>query len=189
MSILKLTKQQYKLFETGLRIEKEDDIYMSFPFWIRPIKDAENKKNEVTCEVLTRGQIPNVTKDYKETGLQTNKYIIKKADGSSIDPDAWYFVLRIDSDPHARAAAMEYCRSIRKENPKLSLELMEAVMGYQLEMKKSSDIWASYYPYKILDPDGWDRKNFDFSYFQEEITWDGFMNRVNQSTIIFEKDE
>jgi len=36
------------------------------------------------------------------------KYIIQKADGSPMDPHADYFVLRLDTDPVARRAALEY---------------------------------------------------------------------------------
>jgi hypothetical protein len=37
-----------------------------------------------------------------------NKYKIEKTDGTSVDPDAVYFVLRIDTDPAARAALIAY---------------------------------------------------------------------------------
>jgi len=33
---------------------------------------------------------------------------LKKADGSPVDPNAMYFVLRIDTDPHARIALRAY---------------------------------------------------------------------------------
>ena len=36
------------------------------------------------------------------------KYIIQKADGSPVDPKADYFILRLDTDPIARRAALEY---------------------------------------------------------------------------------
>lgn len=36
------------------------------------------------------------------------KYIISKADGSPVDQGADYFVLRLDKDPIARRAALEY---------------------------------------------------------------------------------
>lgn len=38
------------------------------------------------------------------------KYRIEKADGSAIDSEACYFVLRLDSDPAARAAMRTYAR-------------------------------------------------------------------------------
>lgn len=36
------------------------------------------------------------------------KYVLSKADGSEVDPQACYFVLRLDTDPAARAAARVY---------------------------------------------------------------------------------
>jgi hypothetical protein len=39
----------------------------------------------------------------------------------------------------------------------------------------------------IMDPDGWDRKNFQFSFFEEKITEDDFMDRVLRSTCIWKQ--
>jgi hypothetical protein len=53
--------------------------------------------------------------------------------------------------------------------------------------KKTSKEWLNIIPdkyrLKILDPDGWDRKNYDFSFNQELITFEEFMNRVSSSTV------
>ena len=51
------------------------------------------------------------------------KYRIEKADGSAVDPKAIYFTLRIDTDPHARAAIRAYIESCREENPDLARDL------------------------------------------------------------------
>ncbi len=53
------------------------------------------------------------------TGLK-KKYIVTKADGSAVDPDAQYFVLRIDTDRCARLALRTYARAIEWENPSLA---------------------------------------------------------------------
>ena len=39
------------------------------------------------------------------------------------DEDATYFVLRLDQDPHARAAAETYADSVEKVNPKLAADI------------------------------------------------------------------
>ena len=39
-----------------------------------------------------------------------DKYVVSKTDGTPTDPDAEYFVLRIDTDPHARSALAYYAR-------------------------------------------------------------------------------
>ena len=50
-----------------------------------------------------------------------NKYIIRKADGTPIDPYAMYFVLRIDTDPVARKALWEYARETDDEELRMAL--------------------------------------------------------------------
>jgi hypothetical protein len=51
------------------------------------------------------------------------KYRIEKSDGTAVDPKAVYFTLRIDTDPHARAAIRAYIESCREENPDLAGDL------------------------------------------------------------------
>lgn len=190
MNTIKLTKDQLDLLSTGHRIEDSDGkTYLHYPFWVCPLKEQEKNSKTINCEVLTRGQIPNVTQDYKEGGLQANKYIIKKTDGTLIDPEAWYFVLRVDTDVHAQKAAMEYAKSVRFEDPKLSEELMDTVMSYSKETLHTSEFWSKYYPYRIMDPDGWDRSNYNYSWYEEQITWEEFKSRAGQSTSIFAGNE
>lgn len=52
-------------------------------------------------------------------------------------------------------------------------------------IKKTSAQWQSLYPYpKVLDPDGWDRKNYDYSWNEELITLEEYKNRCNRSTCL-----
>lgn len=51
-----------------------------------------------------------------------DKYEIKKVDGET-NPNAQYFVLRIDTDRHARVALAAYAESIKGEDPEFSAEL------------------------------------------------------------------
>ena len=55
------------------------------------------------------------------------KYIIKKADGSPVDPDACYFVLRLDTDPAAQIAVRAYAEATDNE------ELAEQIKRAQAE--------------------------------------------------------
>jgi hypothetical protein len=52
---------------------------------------------------------------------------------------------------------------------------------------KTSKEWYELVPKEheliILDPDGWDRKNYDYSYNEELITKEEFKKRVSSSTI------
>lgn len=71
----------------------------------------------------------NQTKIKKMNGIY-NKYRVKKIDGTT-NPDAEYFVLRLDSDIHARKAAIAYAESIKLENPNLSFDIRERVAKYE----------------------------------------------------------
>ena len=51
------------------------------------------------------------------------KYEIKKVDGSPTDPKAQYFVLRIDTDPAARAALLVYADQVKDSDPEFAKEL------------------------------------------------------------------
>lgn len=63
---------------------------------------------------------------YKEGGWE-DKYIISKSDGSPVDENAIYFVLRLDTDIHARRAALAYAASVQAENPLFAREIREKV--------------------------------------------------------------
>jgi hypothetical protein len=61
------------------------------------------------------------------------------------------------------------------------------------KFKQTSDKWyeelyirPSKHLMIIYDPDGWDRTNYQYSYFEEEITRDEFERRVSESTCLWE---
>lgn len=73
---------------------------------------------------------------YKKGGLQRKggsgkfsesdqKYIISKRSGDPVDPEAQYFVLRVDRDPHAFVALQAYAGSVRSDNEELANDIME----------------------------------------------------------------
>jgi len=53
------------------------------------------------------------------------------------------------------------------------------------DIKKTSDQWQKECKVEILDPDGWDRKNWDFSWYKEKITKSEFEERMIISTCIY----
>ena len=57
-----------------------------------------------------------------------NKYQIEKTDGSPVDPEAQYFVLRVDTDPAARYAVLQYASYIGASDPEFADELRRWVM-------------------------------------------------------------
>lgn len=59
-----------------------------------------------------------------------HKYVIRKANGKPLDPEAKYFVLRYDApggDPNARAAMRAYAVNVRRVNEKLANDVLERV--------------------------------------------------------------
>lgn len=53
---------------------------------------------------------------------------------------------------------------------------------------KTSQEWQKGYPdIVVLDPDGWDRQNYDYSFNEELISQEEFLDRLSMSTCIFKK--
>ena len=51
-------------------------------------------------------------------------------------------------------------------------------------VKFSSNVWQSLYPATVVhDPDGWDRRNYNYSWYEELITLNEYNKRLNTSTI------
>lgn len=63
---------------------------------------------------------------YLEGGLKT-KYIIQKTNGNPVDPEAKYFVLRYDKDPHAKWALECYAESVQEDNPELARDIRKSI--------------------------------------------------------------
>lgn len=54
-----------------------------------------------------------------------------------------------------------------------------------MEDTKTSEKWQIEKPdIIILDPDGWDRTNFIYSWFDEEITEEEYIKRRMESTVM-----
>lgn len=58
------------------------------------------------------------------------------------------------------------------------------------EVRKTSEEWQKEMPNpRVLDPDGWDRQNFRYSWYEEKITRSEYTGRVMVSTCIFKKTD
>ena len=73
-------------------------------------------------------------------------------------------------------------------NGACSLEecLEEALIKFEEEsiLRTSSD-WLALNPVlKIMDPDGWDRSNFIYSFYEEKISLKEFKNRLSKSSVV-----
>ena len=129
MEKINLTTEQLALLKTGNAITTDEcTTYFNYPYWIKILGYPD--QGITKCEKYRKSELP-IKKGYKKGGLQKSKYIISKDDGSDVDPDAWYFVLRVDKDPHAQKAAIVYAQSVEEDNPLLAKELMEQVRLYE----------------------------------------------------------
>lgn len=85
---------------------------------------------------------------YKHGGYRPDKYVVLKNKPEGLmfpDPDADYFVLRIDKDPHARKALMAYAESVKEDNQELSDDLIcKLLYNYQNEFpnREADDVSA-----------------------------------------------
>lgn len=52
-------------------------------------------------------------------------------------------------------------------------------------IKKTSQQWNEEDKYTIIDPDGWDRLNYEYSFFEEQITKEEYTKRLHKSTCMF----
>jgi hypothetical protein len=53
----------------------------------------------------------------------------------------------------------------------------------QEELKTSEEWQNQFTSTKVLDPDGWDRKNYQYSWFEEKITLAEYESRLSRSTV------
>lgn len=60
------------------------------------------------------------------------KYAITRADGIPIPPWAQHFVLRYDTDRHARVALAAYAESVSADNPQLASQLRHRLTALRL---------------------------------------------------------
>ena len=58
-----------------------------------------------------------------------------------------------------------------------------------MEELKTSAQWAEEKGVVVLDPDGWDRKNYDYSWNKEEIMEAEFERRKSESTTLVQRPE
>jgi len=68
-----------------------------------------------------------MAESWKKGGLKPDKYIIFKDTGEPVDPEAKYFVLRYDSDPHAVVALRAYAESVARENPEFANDILQEI--------------------------------------------------------------
>lgn len=78
-----------------------------------------------------------INPSYLKGGWQ-DKYVVLKRSGEPTDPEAIYFVLRLDNDPHARVAAAAYAASVMHHNSKFARDIRKKIeQGEEIQMRRS----------------------------------------------------
>lgn len=54
---------------------------------------------------------------------------------------------------------------------------------------KTSEEWQKLCLIEILDPDGWDRKDYQYSWYEEKISREEFEKRIGPSTCHFHTED
>ena len=78
----------------------------------------------------------------------------------------------------------EYCAEMASEDDEclLSQGLKTSEQWYEIARKLNPG-------FVIMDPDGWDRKNYDYSWKEQLIDLQEFQDRVLQSTCLWSKTQ
>ena len=62
--------------------------------------------------------------------------------------------------------------------------------SFPIETLKTSNTWQELHPMpKIYDPDGWDRTNFQYSLYEEPITFEEYEQRRMNSTCLYNMED
>ncbi len=75
------------------------------------------------------------------------------------------------------------------------VDFLRSIYGVEMPELKTSDVWLKERNDKdgdqiiIYDPDGWDRMNYDYSFYQEKISAVEFENRLVGSTISWKQNK
>ena len=92
----------------------------------------------------------------------------------------YFHTTNVDGDAFAPSFGIE--EIIRKYFSESEIwEIKNSI--YAEDLLRTSAEWIRNYDVVLLDPDGWDRSNYDFSFNQEEITRLEFEKRLTSSTI------
>ena len=78
-----------------------------------------------------------IMSNYRKGGYE-KKYIIQKTNGHPIDPKADYFVLRLDTDPHALKALDTYMNSVVNDNEPFAIDLYD-LLKKNLRIQENAD--------------------------------------------------
>jgi hypothetical protein len=78
---------------------------------------------------------------------------------------------------------VDECWSAKECSDGKYLKIRYKIIIPQEELKTSEEWQNQFTSTKVLDPDGWDRKNYQYSWFEEKITLAEYESRLSKSTV------
>lgn len=63
-------------------------------------------------------------------------------------------------------------------------EVIHGMTGPETVELRTSSEWQSMRGDVIMDPDGWDRRNYEFSFYKEKISLSEYEHRLSLSTML-----
>lgn len=109
---------------------------------------------------------------------------INESKPEQLSENMWHipFMSIIDSSKLKSIKGIDITKEMIKISTAMAARTSYIVVGEEKEILKSSEDWQKLYPeIKVLDPDGWDRKNFENSW-NELISFKEYNNRIMYST-------
>lgn len=94
----------------------------------------------------------------------------------SIDPSVVHIDLHVETEE-----VVVTTLDISKYNE--MQKIVDHLIKVATETTKTSDEWSKLYGYKIIDPIGWDKENYRYSWYKERITREEFELRAHKSTV------
>ena len=134
---------------------------------------------------------------YYKIILTTDQDLIKDGVQAIDDTFLQWFV----KNPSCEEVKVDSKLIVRQVKPLLQHQgTKPIVVPHKIEYKliipkeelKTSEEWQKQFPNtKVIDPDGWDRKNYQYSWFEEKITLAEYITRLSRSTVygIIPKEE
>lgn len=148
-------------------------------------------KNKITEDIIpyTPKRLKNLRKDVWKLHKPTYRWFMQhfgtNAVRNNIHPDAWVISTFNGFIPHSDNWILS---DVRFPN-----ELQAIVNRGGLKIKvvrhKPASQWADDYSeyFTILDPDGFNRSDYEYSFYQENISQDEFLSKLLRCTVEFKK--
>lgn len=158
---------ELKMFEDRLARAMGEEIRQELRSWAVTFVASRNSDtfNNVAVSRDDTFKVISETLDYKDPEVNTYKY------ETPFDDDGYCSCYDCVSD-----------RSTRGYDSDDDYGVTDYGATYALEpVKKSSEIWCFDTGIQVLDPDGWNRMDYENSWY-EEITRDEFIRRATMST-------